>query len=214
MPDSPSAADWLAAWSTLGGAAITALSVGVAAYYAIQTLKQAKDSTREANRPMVAAYLERDPHPSGTSADMVVVNVGKSVAFDVAVTFDPPIEATGTKSDQESMVPLLLKRYAAPIPNLLPGIRLRSIWHFPNKDLTDEDGYYINDEPIPNRVIATISYRDAADADAKATNHYQDSFVLDVADLRCDVITTHSDDHLSLHKRSTVALESILNKLP
>ncbi|WOC11972.1 hypothetical protein MP11Mi_10530 [Gordonia sp. MP11Mi] len=212
MADSATIADWVSASSTLFGSLVTAVSVVVATVFGVRTLRQTKRDSIDRSRPMVAAHLERDPHPTGLGADLVVKNYGPSVAHSVAITFTPPIEDTGTRSGEASFVPLLLRRYRSPIPNLVPGMELRNLWNIANKDQTDEYGQYLNDEPIPDRVIAKITYRDSPSEDSR-TNTYEDTFILDINVLRGEVITTHSDDHLGLHKRSTKALESIESRL-
>lgn len=209
MSQQPSITDWITAGSTLGGAAITAVSVVVAAWVGIRTLRQTKRDSISRSRPMVVATLERDPHPTGLSAFLVVENYGQSVAYNVTVTFDPPIHDVGTQSGQPSFVPMLLRRYAEPIANLAPGVALRSIWNIPNRESHGENSRYPNDEPIPDRVLAMIRYSDRPGFWNQDAHRYTETFVLDIEILRGDVIVSHSDDQLGLLKRSTKALEGM-----
>lgn len=201
--------DLISAWATVGGAVITAASVAVAAWFGIRTLREAESDSRDRSRPMVGALLERDAHPTGTAAYLVVRNYGPSVAYNVEVRFAPEIEASGTRSGEQSLVPMLLRRYAHAIPNLMPGVELRNVWNLPSDEWDSEGGHFLNDEPIPDRVTASITYTDAPDATRSTSHTYVDTFVLDINVLRGDVIVTHTDDHLGLHKRSTKALEKI-----
>ncbi|QWY79527.1 hypothetical protein SEA_BOYNAMEDSUE_66 [Gordonia phage BoyNamedSue] len=201
--------NWVTAIGSVSGALITATSVVVAVIFGIKTLNQTRRDSRDRSRPMVAAYLERDPHPGGLGAYLVIENLGQSVAYNVRVTFSPAIVNTGTSSGNASFVPTLLRRYAEPIPNLIPNLRMRNLWHIPDKSKKNEDGNYLNDEPIPDRVVARVRYSDAALINARNTHRYDESFVLDVNTLRGETITTHTNDHLGLHKRSTKAMEKL-----
>lgn len=202
--------DLVAAWGSAvsaGATAIASLAAIAAAAVAIRTLRASKRDSRDRSRPMVGALLEKDPHPNSKTADLVVRNYGASVAYNVEVTFDPAIEDTGTRSGENSFVPLLLGRYVHPISNLMPGVELRSLW-FIGKG-TDADGVLLNDEPISDVVMATIRYSDRADFWDKEANRYTEEFRLDMAIVRNSVSSTHSDDHLGLHKRSTKAMEKM-----
>ncbi|AFR47989.1 hypothetical protein [Gordonia sp. KTR9] len=201
--------NWVTAIGSVSGALITATSVVVAVVFGIKTLNQTRRDSRDRSRPMVAAYLERDPHPSGLGAYLVIENLGQSVAYNVRVTFSPAIEDTGTRSGAESFVPTLLRRYAEPIPNLIPGVALRNLWYMPDRSTTNEHKGYVNDEPIPDRVTARVRYSDDPLINARTTHRYDECFVLDVQTLRGESITTHSDDHLGLHERSTKAIEAM-----
>ncbi|WP_336881455.1 hypothetical protein [Rhodococcus globerulus] len=199
--------DGLAAWSTFGGALGTFLVVVVTAAVAVGTLRASKRDSRDKTRPMVGALLDREAHPSSHYAQLHVRNYGPTVAYNVKVTFDPEIKDVGTKSGENSFVPFLLGRYGSPIPTMMPGVELTNIWSAPGP--RDENGKPTNDEPIPDVVTATIRYSDRPDFWAKNTNRYEDTFTLDMSIIKMSISTTHTDDHLGLHKRSVKALESI-----
>lgn len=199
--------DGLAAWSTFGGALGTFLVVGVTAAVAVGTLRASKRDSRDKTRPMVGALLDREAHPSSHYAQLHVRNYGPTVAYNVKVTFDPEIKDVGTQSGENSFVPFLLGRYGSPIPTMMPGVELINIWSAPGP--RDENGKPTNDEPIPDVVTATIRYSDRPDFWAKSTNRYEDTFTLDMSIIKMSISTTHTDDHLGLHKRSTRALEKV-----
>ncbi|MFC9362888.1 hypothetical protein ACFTZB_40765 [Rhodococcus sp. NPDC057014] len=58
-------------------------------------------------------------------------------------------------------------------------------------------------------MTVTVRYSDTPNFWERSANRYVDTFVLDVALLRGEVVAVHSDDHLGLHKRTTKALEQI-----
>jgi hypothetical protein len=201
--------DLPSAWGTAGGAIVTAISVVVASVVGIRTLRAFERDSRDRSRPMVGAQLVRDPHPSERGAAYLLVrNYGQSVAYDVQVTFDPPMENVETRSGDDSYVPFMLSRYENPIANLMPGVDLRNLWFVPSGD-ADDQGDLLNDEPIPNVVTVTVRYSDTPNFWERAAHRYVDTFVLDMALLRGEVVVRHSDDHLGLHKRTTKALEQI-----
>lgn len=199
--------DGLAAWSTFGGALGTFLVVGVTAAVAVGTLRASKRDSRDRSRPMVGALLDRQAHPGSRFAQLYVRNYGPTVAYNVKVTFDPEIKDIGAKTSENSFVPFLLGRYGSPIPTMMPGVELINIWYAPGP--RGENGELTNDEPIPDVVTATIRYSDRPDFWAKSTNRYEDTFTLDMSIIKMSISTTHTDDHLGLHKRSTKALEKV-----
>lgn len=212
MPDflASDTTDLVTAWGSAvsaGATAVAALAAVSAAVVAIRTLRSSKRDSRDRSRPMVGALLEKESHPNSKTADLVVRNYGASVAYNVEVTFEPAITDSGTRSGENSFVPLLLGRYDHPIANLMPGVELRSLWFIGRG--YDSDGALLNDEPIPDVVTATIRYSDRPDFWHKDTNRYTESFRLDMAIVRHSVSTTHTDDHLGLHKRSTKAMEQM-----
>lgn len=164
---------------------------------------------------MVGAALTLDPHPTSQSADLEVRNYGQTVAYDVTVTFDPPLADTGTRSGQPSLVPFLIQRYDQTIPNLMPGTMLKNTWYILHEEAAGES---VNDEPIADRVVATIEYFDAPNTPGdggrrRRRSRFEDRFVLDITTLYGEARTMHSDDHLGLHKQSTQTLEAMRRDL-
>lgn len=72
-----------------------------------------------------------------------------------------------------------------------------------------ENDILLNDEPIPDVVKAIIRYSDRPNFWSQEVNKYSESFTLDLSLIRGEVVSTHTDDHLGLHKRSTQALEKV-----
>ena len=205
----------VSAAATAGGAIVTSLSVAVAAFVGVRSLRAQAADSHARSRPMVGAALTLDPHPSSHCADLEVRNYGQTVAYDVTVTFDPPLADTGTRSGGPSLVPFLIQRYDQTIPNLMPGTVLKNTWYILHEDAAGET---VNDEPIGDRVVATIEYFDAPSApedrsQRRRRSRFEDRFVLDIATLYGEVRTTHTDDHLGLHKRSTQSLEAMRRDL-
>lgn len=200
--------DLVSAWGAAlgGGATLIAASAGVAAaVVAIRTLKASKRDSQNRSRPMVGALLERDPHPSARTSDLVLRNYGQAVAYNVQVTFDPPLVDCDTDSGKPNLVVFLQNRYRNPIANLMPGVELRNIWYLAVAG--DDLVAVTNDLRIPDLVTMSIKYSDHPNFWAEDANRYVDTFVLDATVLRAETYSTHSDDHLGLHKRSTKAIE-------
>lgn len=119
---------------------------------------------------MVAADL-RD-HPSVPATHILVIkNFGPTVARNVAVTFHPPLPDPPAHREHESVTPYLKKRYAKPIPTIVPGMELGNIY-FSGRPAPD--GGWQNYEPQPDQIRVTI------DLDAPDGAHYTDHFDLDV----------------------------------
>lgn len=200
--------DLVSAWSDVfsaAGTVVAAVAAATAAVIAIRTLLASKRDSRDRSRPMVGADLVPDPHPSARTAFLVVRNFGPSVAYNVKVAFDPPLVEKPTRSGQPSVLPFIIKRYAEPIPTLIPGNELSNIYFIGERDPDNPEDLLRNDEPIPDRVTVTITYGSAHDL----TEEYSDTFVLDMRVLLLETFSEHSDSQHGLQKRSTKALEKI-----
>lgn len=135
--------DWAAGyWAAVGG-----LSAAITGVVAIWALVHAARDSRERSRPvMVAEYrVPENPHKV---LDFVVRNAGASVARDIEVTFDPPLEPIGPK---QATRPFLVKRYSEKISNLGPGQELTNVVH---ADLEAPD-----ESDLPLDVTVTITYK-------------------------------------------------------
>lgn len=117
-------------------AAITTAVVSAAA------LTQVKRDSRNAARPMVAADL-RPARPASGEAnslvrsfqELVIRNYGASVASDVTITFEPELTATG---GQSPALDELVELFSQPIPTLVPGPKLTSVYYDPVAPATPE----------------------------------------------------------------------------
>ena len=116
------AVDWLEWWTAgrvVGAAAEAQLVVvGWAALYARGQVREARTLREEQARPFVMVDLERWDQPF---VNLVVANLGKTMARNVRISFDPPLESS---FDKKAPVPIgQLKLFTAPIPSLAPGKR-------------------------------------------------------------------------------------------
>jgi hypothetical protein len=81
---------------------------------------------------MVAAKLRNEHYVQGMQL-LVIKNYGTTVARNVKVSFDPPLDAPAPEKAHQSVAPFLKRRYAKPIPSLAPGQELDNIY------FSDED---------------------------------------------------------------------------
>jgi hypothetical protein len=119
--------------------------------------------------------------PFSASQMLVVRNYGPSIARDVQVAFEPPIEMP--ENPAGLVTPYLLKRYAAQIPVMTPGMELDNAYFVAEEG---PDRKYINREPLPDTVTVRISYK------SDDGEPYSDDFPLDVQLLRQRTLVTPS----------------------
>lgn len=81
-------ADWVAA---ISAAATTLITLGAVAVALFQ-LNTAREEQRQVNRPVMVAQYERPAGP-GQPLEVSVRNIGRTVARDVRISFDPPLPA-------------------------------------------------------------------------------------------------------------------------
>ena len=79
-------------WAAIGalGTVATAAVALVAARFAFAQVKEARRLREERSRPFVVVDVQPSSDWSNL-LNLVVENVGATVAYDVAMTFDPPI---------------------------------------------------------------------------------------------------------------------------
>lgn len=139
-------------WFDHHGSGVSALAAIATAVIAIVTLIAAGQDSRRRTQPMVVVELRYAPD-SDTSIDLVVRNAGPTVARDVWVTFDPPLDVPSVGEDGDGpAVGYVVKRYAKPLPMLAPGQELSNTWFvasYPGGKLT-------NVEPSPERVTVRV----------------------------------------------------------
>ncbi len=130
------------------------------------------------------------------TATLVVSNVGRSVARNVAISFDPTLPEVN--SAREGLVHPIARRYADPIPTLTPGMRLDNVWRF--RGDADE-----RKMAVPaDRVVATATYEDTRG------RTYKDRYIL-----ATDVFESGTypepggTDEAAMLKRTAKALEAI-----
>ncbi|MGL5827422.1 MAG: hypothetical protein ACRCYU_21830 [Nocardioides sp.] len=125
---------------------------------------------------------------------VAIQNVGASVAEDIQVTFDPPIEES-----MGQLAGFLSRRYARVIPTMGPGRRLTNIYgHLRG------DGSSSFDEAVPVILTVTIAYKDSHGRE------YRDVYDLTTETLRNETTSSPSNtDEKGMQRRLVKALEAI-----
>ena len=157
-PPQPSAADWLAAWSTFAGAIAAGLTFVVAlvaagyAYGQWKVARQAREDAQKAHAEVQAAEVERSqPYVAvflqvrsraGQDIELVVQNFGPTAARNVKVTFDGPLERAGAQDDWT--------RFSVPeLPYLAPGQQWTT-WF--------DSGFSRYGSDLPSQYRGTVAY--------------------------------------------------------
>lgn len=174
-------------------AGVTGVSALVTGAVAILTLRSIKQDSIDRTRPVIAIEVLPVVLSHGT-CELVVQNVGQSVAKNVSVTFDPAIT-----EDMGQMAAFLARRYSRTIPTMAPGRRLTNIyahWVGDGSDNLDED--------VPKDFTAKARYVDSHG------RGYEDSYDLSLQTLRNQTTSSPADtDPKGLQKRWAKALEAI-----
>lgn len=187
------------AWVTAAAAVVAATAGVVAAINGSRTLRRAREDSRAKSRPMMIAELEPVPYASGTMK-LVVRNAGPTVARDVKVAFDPPIEAPETS---ESVVPYLVRRYSKLIPTVAPGTRFENTYYIGRP----QHGRLVNIEPTPDQVTVHISSM------APDGRRYNEAFPLDVHFIEQSTYTESSADPAVIAKNVRDSVKEISTTL-
>jgi hypothetical protein len=179
-----SSSQYIAFWSGVTG--VTAATTGT---IAIATFRSLRRDSRDRTRPVLSAELLPVVLARGTS-ELVVQNIGASVATNIRVAFDPPIPDTGTLSAY------LVRRYAHPIPTMGPGRRLTNIY----AQMVDGQP----DEPVPEDFTVAFDYEDSRG------DSYHDRYLLSLKTLLNQTTSQPSNtDEPGMRKRLLAALEAI-----
>jgi hypothetical protein len=174
-------------------AGVTGVSAVITGAVAIISLRALRQDSRDRTRPVVVADL-LPVVLSRTVSELVIENVGPSVAKKVRVTFEPPItEDVGTGTA------FLVRRYSHIIPTMGPGRRLTNtyaIWVGDGSDNLLEN--------VPKDVVVRISYQDAHG------RNYSDDYELSLRTLRNQTSSEPSNtDSEGMRRRWVRALEEI-----
>lgn len=174
-------------------AGVTGVTAIIAGAVAIATLRAIKQDSRDRSRPVVIADLLPVVLSRGTS-ELVVQNVGQSVAKNVRVRFSPPIT-----DDMGVLAGYVARRYRSAIPTLGPGRRLTNIYgHW-----TGNGGNALT-ESVPMEVSVDISYEDSH------SRSYRDEYHLSMHTLRNQTTSTPSNtDDAGMQRRAVRAWEEI-----
>ena len=141
-------------WFDDHGGGVSALAAIVTAAIAIVSLVSAASDSRSRSQPVVLAEIRRAPD-ADTSFDLVVRNAGPTVARDVSVSFEPPLELPAGEPPETYALLWIIKRYEKVIPMLAPGQELSNTWWFG----AAREGEIQNIEPTPDRVLIVVRYR-------------------------------------------------------
>jgi hypothetical protein len=150
------------AWATVLEAGILA----VAALFAWNQLAETRELRLAQTRPYVIAFIHPDPI-AHTILDLVIANVGKTVARSIKLTFTPALsDASGPAA---SFPGAHWAAFDSGLPTLAPGQQLSCLWAQSTTVLAE-------DATAPRQHSVTITYA----GDAPAQRDYTDEYVLDV----------------------------------
>jgi len=173
--------------------AVTGVCALVTSVVAIATLRALRVDSRDRTRPVVGVELLPIVLSRGT-CELVIQNIGASVAKNILVTFDPPIrESMGVTAGY------LARRYEQPIPTMGPGRRLTNVYGHRRGD-----GTAAFDEDVPLDIAVTVDYEDSHG------RQYRDSYALTSQTLMNETTTSPSNtDEKGIQRRLVQALEAI-----
>jgi len=134
-------------WSALSGG-VTALVAVVAAAFAFLQVRHAKLLREEQAQPFVVVDFESSP-VWRNAIELVVQNIGKTVAKNVRVTFDPPLKSTEQQGGYELAKSVLLTQG---VPTMPPGKRVSALFDFTHER---------KDSGLPMTYTATVEFTDS-----------------------------------------------------
>ena len=154
--------DHTVAWATVLEAGILA----VAALFAWSQLAETRELRLAQTRPYVVAYIHPNPI-AHTILDLVIANVGKTVARSIRLSVTPPLsDASGPAA---SFPGSHWAAFDSGIPTLAPGQQLSCLWAQSTTVLAEN-------ATAPKHHSVTITY--AGDPPSRRT--YSDEYALDV----------------------------------
>jgi len=168
----------LMALSSVIGLAIAALT----AYLALAAIRQTKNSIVQANRPMmIAEYLP--PELAIDDLALRLSNRGKSIAYDVQLTFEPALPAANLEqlnrnADEANTYyypPMQLAQevLGRTFPSWIPNQSITTPFWACRRDSDVTEKGATSDEGVPNDQKIVICYRD------EDNRSYEDIYVLD-----------------------------------
>jgi len=161
------------------------LVLTAAAVFGRRQLNEAKELRESQTRPFVVIDLGSSAH---TLFDLVVRNIGPTLARDVRFEFNPPIRSTDDDLD-----PNKLKMFREGISTLAPGNEIRTLF---------EEGPARHESALPDIYEVTVSYTDQT-----AKREYEEKIDLDFGLYWGRPTVTRRDLH-DLHKQlETIAKE-------
>ncbi len=178
----------LAAWSTAAQAAL----VFVALVVAWVQLKDARDDRNARDRPFVV--VEFDGERNHEEVDIVVRNIGATIARDIRIRFDPPLK---TSLDDTGYGAAHMKAFSEGIPALTPGQSLRALF---------DTGPARFDSDLPAQYEASLSYS----GDLRNAEPYLETLSLDLDLLKSRLYVDRKTVH-DVH-RELKAIRELLAK--
>lgn len=161
------------------------LVLTAAAVFGRRQLREAKELREAQTRPFVVIDLGTSAH---TLFDLVVRNIGPTLAQNVRFEFNPPIRSTDANLD-----PNKLKMFREGISTLAPGKEIRTLF---------DKGPTRHESDLPDIYEVTVSYRDQT-----GKRNYEEKVDLDFG-LYWDRPTVARRDVHDLHKQlETIAKE-------
>lgn len=154
-------------WTAIAAIAtcLGVVAASVAAFFALRQLRQGRELAEDQARPYVVVYLdesEADP----TIIDLVIKNVGQTLAKNVEITIDPPFERA-----KDLGYPLMEARmFTQPIAAIPPGFEYR-MWAESTQDMHAVDAH-------PPIYRATVRLRD------RRGKLHEETFDLDLEAMR------------------------------
>lgn len=153
-----SGAEQLASWSTLAQATLVAVALAVAAVQ----LRDARTDRRSRERPFVVVELDGERHPE--EVDIVVRNIGQTIARNVTIRFSPPLQTT---LDDTGFGAPFMKAFTDLIPTLTPGQSMRCLFDTGPERLKSD---------LPTTYTVSIDY----EGDLKGAKPYSEETMLDL----------------------------------
>jgi hypothetical protein len=174
-------------WTAMGSiATVTAATV------AIWTLVALRRDSRDRTRPVMIAEIR--PGVLSDVAELIVRNVGPSVAKNVTFKFDPELPVLEGAEAAGMTTPYLQRRYSRTIPTFGPGMTMYDVYQSSGEPF----------EPVPEEFSLTINYFDMHDQE------YTDSYELSVITLRDHIYTRPGDtDDEAMRRRVAEAVEAV-----
>lgn len=173
--------------------AVTGVCAVITGLVAIASLLALRRDSRDRTRPVVTAELLPIVLSRGT-CELVIQNVGASLAKDIVVEFHPPI-----RSNMGQLAGYVERRYKQAIPTMGPGRRLTNVYGHRRGD-----GTAAYDEDVPQNLVVVVSYADGQD------RKYKDRYDLSTETLMNETTTSPSnDDEKGMQRRLVKALEAI-----
>lgn len=151
--------------------------LAAAAFFGRRQLNEAKELREAQTRPFVVIDLGSSAH---TLFDLVVTNIGPTMARDVRFEFDPPIKSTDADLD-----PNKIKMFHDGISSLAPGKEIRTLF---------DKGPDRHKSELPDTYEVTVSYTDQT-----GKRHYEEKVDIDFG-LYWDRLTVTRKDIHDVHR--------------